>query len=81
MKSRVRVRDVEVMVSRALDAKELRALLKACASIAVALEPEPEPERQPIGFAIHTERADEPEADEAGQLRGADGGGERCEQR
>jgi len=59
--TRVRVGDVEVRVEADLTTKQIRALLRTCAGIALGLrEAEGEPERQPFGFNAHVERAPEP---------------------
>lgn len=65
MSTRVRVGDVEVRVEADLTPKQIRALLRTCAGIALGLaEAAGEPERQPFGFNVITERAPEP-AEEA----------------
>lgn len=62
MSTRVRVGDVEVRVAGELSTKEVKALLRACAGIALGLaEATGEPERPPMGFTVVTERADDPE--------------------
>lgn len=61
MSTRVRVGDVEVRVEADLTTKQIRALLRTCAGIALGLtEAAGEPERQPFGFNAHVERAPEP---------------------
>lgn len=61
MSTRVRVGDVEVRVEADLTPKQIRALLRTCAGIALGLaEAAGEPERQPFGFNAHVERAPEP---------------------
>ena len=60
MATRVRVGDVEVRVEADLTRKQITALLKTCAGIALGLaEAAGEPERQPFGFNAHVERAPE----------------------
>lgn len=65
MKVAIKVGDVELQASGLdMDQRQIRQLLKAVASIAVAIaaetdtEPE-EPERPPMGFSAHIERATE----------------------
>jgi hypothetical protein len=56
--TRVRVGEVEVRVEAELTPKEIKALLRTCAGIALGLaEAAGEPERQPFGFNAHVERA------------------------
>lgn len=49
----VKLRDVDMTI------RQIHALIRSTASIAVALagSPDPEPERPPMGFAAHIERA------------------------
>ena len=57
MSTRVRVGDVEVRVEADLTAKQIRALLRTCAGIALGLaEAQGEPEKPPMGFTVITER-------------------------
>lgn len=64
MSTRVRVGDVEVRVEADLTSKQIRALLRTCAGIALGLaEAQGEPEKPPVGFTAHVERAVEPEPD------------------
>lgn len=52
MKAQVRVGDVEVAVTgMKLTMKDLRGLMRAAASIAVALTPDPPEPSPPIGFS------------------------------
>lgn len=61
MSTRVRVGDVEVRVEADLSHKEIKALLRMAAGIALGLaEAQGEPERQPFGFNAHVERASDP---------------------
>ena len=65
MSTRVRVGDVEVRVEADLTSKQIRALLRTCAGIALGLaEAQGEPERPPMGFTAHIERAPEDLPDE-----------------
>ena len=59
--TRVRVGDVEVRTDAPLTLREVRALLRTVASIAVALEADaPVDDRPPVGFAAPIlERADQ----------------------
>ena len=57
MSTRVRVDSVEVRVEADLTPKQIRALLRTCAGIALGLaEASPAEERPPIGFTVITER-------------------------
>lgn len=57
MSTRVRVGDVEVRVEADLTTKQIRALLRTCAGIALGLaEATGEPEKPPMGFTVITER-------------------------
>ena len=60
MKVVVRVGDVSVMAEGLdLTRRQIRSLLLTVAGIAASLGPD-EPERTALGFAVITERADEP---------------------
>lgn len=71
MTTRVRVGEVEVRVEEDLSIKAIRALLRTCAGVAIALaEATPEPESPPFGFTapvlerLPDEMAAEPGGDE-----------------
>ena len=67
MSTRVRVRDVEVRTDADLTPKQIRALLRTCAGIALGLaEATGEPERPTIGFTALVERQAEVLADAPG---------------
>ena len=67
MKVSIQVGQVIVQASGVdLSARQIKALLISCASIAVGMTGEPEQEeaeRTPIGFSVITERADPAEPD------------------